>query len=97
VSLKLTQTRLELLAAIDDGYVTQHYPLLPEPTYDQWDRGPGAKGRRRCVVTANVAQLAAEGYVRLGERRDSWYKSPRYWELTDAGRAVLVEARGGAS
>jgi hypothetical protein len=98
--LKATKTRLALLQAVADGNVTQRYPLMPEPIYSELDRGPnaGLGGSRYLRVTTRIDDLERVGWVRLGKRAiSSWSKSPRRWELTDAGRAVLAASKETAS
>jgi hypothetical protein len=90
--LKPTKARLELLQAIDNGAVTRVYPILPSPDYTEWDHGPGAGGKRYQKVTARVDELRQAGWVRVGDRIYDLYKSPRLYEVTDKGRAVLKEA-----
>lgn len=94
MSLHATKTRLALLQAVADGAVSEHYPLLPDPAYSIWDLGPPARhglvSTRYRKATAGVAEQEKAGWIRLGERDDpSWHKSPRRWEITDAGREVL--------
>lgn len=94
--MKPTGARIEMLQAVADGAVTEHFPILPEPNWSQWDRGPGWGPRYR-KVSARVEELRREGFVKLLPRADgSHYKSPRQWDITPAGRRWL-EAHGGAS
>lgn len=95
--MKPTKARLDLLQAIADGAVEQHYPLLPDPHYDTWDQGPGQRPRWR-KVTGRVAELHNGGYIKLLARVEGeHYKAPRGWDLTPAGRMYLEANGGGAA
>lgn len=86
--LRPTKTRLELLRAVADGRVWQHYPLLPEPVFSDVDCGLGVSPRW-VKVTRAVHHLKTAGWIALGAGEGSWSHEPRRWHLTDAGRAVL--------
>lgn len=91
MSLYPTKHRLALLQAVVDGAVTEYYPMLPKPSYSQWDLGPGADRRYR-KVTAGVAEQRRAGWVELGKRQWNYFHAPRLWEITDEGRRVLDAA-----
>lgn len=88
-SLHPTKTRLALLQAVSDGAVTQRYPILPASPYAELDLGPGVEGVRFRKVTGRVDELYRAGWVRLGDRLDDHYKSPRMFVVTAAGEKVL--------
>lgn len=94
--MKPTKARLDLLQAIADGAVEQHYPILPAPHYDAWDHGPGQRPRYR-KVTSRVGELCDAGYIKLLARVEGeHYKTPRRWDVTPAGR-MFLDANGGKS
>lgn len=99
--LKPTEARLRLLKAVADNAVTAHRDAnsLSKWTvaYSQVDRiGAGwpipvASLSKWLVVTARVNELADADWIRLGPQDGSWL-SPRQWEITPAGQAVLDAA-----
>jgi hypothetical protein len=88
MSLHPTPSRLALLQAISDGDVQREYPILPDPEVDVW------LGAGRRTVTARVAELEREGWVKLGQPLHPHHKATRPWLVTPAGRMIL--AGGGA-
>ena len=95
--LKPTPARLALLKAVAAGEVTAHrspnslardwvtwsqiaWAALP----DAWKQGTG----RYIKVTGRMKQMESAGWVELGPRNGPSFFAPRYWLLTDAGKAV---------
>lgn len=79
-----TPTRIALLRDVARRYVYQH------PCGSSHIAG----GRQ---VTARIAEMAAAGWVRIDPDTYISDYEVRYWHLTDAGRAVLAAAEGGAA
>lgn len=93
--LKKTPARLELLQAIADGAVTRRRTsgLRRDRTHvDEWDTGPVGIAHRR-AVTGRMKSYDKADLVVLGPL-PARLDVPRLWELTDAGRALLVEWGG---
>lgn len=91
--MRTTKAQLELLQAIADGSVERHYPIGMVSSYDELDRGPGERPRRR-TVTARVAKLEADGLVKLlAADNPLTYKASRRWDVTPAGRMLLEAIR----
>lgn len=88
-----TPTRLALLRDVDDGRVSRSI----------WSSGQSdASSRTGCRVTAAIEEMSAAGWVVLNPQR--WQTADvvtghgyelQYWQLTDAGRAVLDAHPGG--
>jgi hypothetical protein len=95
VTLKKTAARLELLQAVADGAVTHIRSWAGGSDLDRWDRGPAAAitGRRFRVVTGRMHALRTLGLVTYPQTRLGDY-STQVWQLTDAGRDLLVEWGG---
>jgi hypothetical protein len=95
--LRPTRTRLALLRAVADGAVTAHNNSPARGWKTTWSQvdlvgagWPMAGAARWRTVTAAVRELEDAGWVRAGPRLGSYY-APRPWEITDMGKAVLLE------
>ena len=97
MTLKKTPARLELLQAVADGAVTQHWPLGGGPAYSVLDHGPTGWASRG-LVRRYQRVTAAMRDLRRRELADTppmaWGGSSSLWHLTDAGRDLLVEWGG---
>jgi len=96
MTIRLTSRRLELLRAVADGRVAEHYPPPPKSIYTLMDRGEGASWppNRYVKVTAEIARLCRAGLVALDldQPRDH-YRTPRQWRLTNLGEQTLRSNR----
>ena len=89
--LRPTPARLALLQAVAEGGVTEHYGIWQSDTSAVWAHGPA--GTRRRTVTARADDLYRAGLIRLGDKIHAGYRSPRLFEITEAGYAVLAAAK----
>lgn len=87
-----TPSRVALLQSIDDGAVSEKYPMGPKPAWSELDNGPGGSPRY-VKVTAKVAEMKRAGWVELGSRSHPSMYAPRPWLLTDLGRSILDGAK----
>lgn len=89
--IRLSPRQWEVLQAVQDGRVWEHYPLgVKEPVYSDMDMGTQRhSGPRYKQVTAAVRILDKNGLVTLS-KEEARFRAARKWIMTPDGEALLT-------